>query len=64
MQKRRGNPENTVLEQCMGLKKGESLLVVADKNTLKIGQAILYEARKICKDAQISIIPVGNVSAS
>ncbi|MCX6707158.1 MAG: aminopeptidase [Candidatus Woesearchaeota archaeon] len=57
-----GKPTQTILKQCINLRKDESLLVVADSNTLKIGKSIFEEAKKICKNAQIAIIPVGKVS--
>lgn len=55
-------PTQTILKQCMNLKKSESLLVVTDMNTLKIGKAILEEGKRLCNDAQIAVIPVGKVS--
>ena len=47
-----------ILEQCLKVKKDERVLVIADKNTKKIGQGIFEEAKNIAK-AEFVLIPVG-----
>lgn len=51
-----------VLLKCMGLKKSEKCLVVADSERKAIGKAFLEEAGKIARRAEIEIIPVGKVN--
>lgn len=52
----------TVLKVCMGLKKGERVLVITDKTKIKIGNSLLKKAQELGAEAKLIIIPVGNVS--
>ena len=41
----------TALRQCMGLGRGEQMLVVCDPPCLGIGAAILAAGRELCREA-------------
>ena len=48
--------------KIMGLKKDESLLIVADKNKMHMAEVLFEEGKKITKNAKLIEIPVGKVS--
>lgn len=48
-----------ILRTCLGLKPKESILIIADKNKLKIGRAILKQASYAA--AELIEIPIGKV---
>ena len=52
------NSAKTILHTCLNVKKNESVLIIADKNTDSIAHEILKEAVKITH-ASLRIIPVG-----
>jgi leucyl aminopeptidase (aminopeptidase T) len=50
-----------IINYCMGVKKAEKVLVIADKNKEKIGKALLEQAKKIT-NAKLIEVPVGKVN--
>ena len=48
----------TILKRCMGVKRGESVLIITDKNKLDLAHVLLKEAQKLTK-AKLINIPVG-----
>ena len=50
-----------ILEECMAVSSGESVLIVIDKNKRKIGEALLKKAEKIT-EANLVEIPVASVN--
>ena len=40
----------TIVTQCMGVKKNETVLIVTDTNKKKIADSIFRQAKKIAKD--------------
>ena len=50
--------EEIILEQCMGIKKGENLLLVYDINKKKIADSIYDKAKSMGFEAMILETPV------
>jgi len=50
---------SNILKVCMNLKKNESFIVVYDENKIRIANALLEKAKKLCKKADKIEIPVG-----
>ena len=40
-------PANIIVNQCLNIKNYEKVLIITDKNKLKIANSILHEAKKI-----------------
>ncbi|EFK95867.1 aminopeptidase, partial [sediment metagenome] len=49
------------LTQCMGVKKGESVLIVTDNLRRPIAEAFLHEAEKLTRKAFLITTPVGKI---
>lgn len=49
------------LKQCMGLKRKESVLIVADKLRKRIANAFFDEAKKMAKSVNLIMTPVGKI---
>ena len=47
----------TVVERCLRVRAGETVLVVADPDSVHIGQALLSAARAAGGDAVLTILP-------
>ncbi len=47
----------TVVERCLGVTAGESVLVIADPGNAKLGDALLHAARAAGGDAVLMILP-------
>lgn len=52
----------TVIKVCMGLKKGETVLVITDKNKIEIGNSLLKKSQELGAKAKMITVPVGKVS--
>jgi len=52
-----------ILKKCMALKKGETCLIVTDKNKLNIANALFDAAQEIAEKVEIMEIPVGKVNS-
>jgi leucyl aminopeptidase (aminopeptidase T) len=50
-----------IIKECMGVKKGEKVLIIIDKNKEKIGKALLEQAKKIT-DAKLIEVPAGKIN--
>ena len=55
---------SVILNACMKLMKDESILIVTDKNKVKIAQVLFDEAQKITKNAVIKALNFTEVAAS
>ncbi len=53
------NAAKVIVEKCLAVKKGEKVLVVTDRERLKIGGMILEAAEKITDNVKLIEIPVG-----
>jgi leucyl aminopeptidase (aminopeptidase T) len=51
-----------VVSECMGVKAGERVLIITDKNKLTIGRALFDAAKKITSETRLLEIPVGKVN--
>ena len=49
---------NVIVNQCLSIKNYEKVLIITDKNKLKIANSILNEAKKITKHADLIEMPV------
>ncbi len=52
-------PAKIIVTICLNIKKNESVLIVTDKNKLKIARGIEKQAKKITDKVKLTIIPVG-----
>jgi aminopeptidase len=50
-----------ILKDIMGVKSNEAVLIIADKNKLEIGKALIKEAQKIAK-GRLLRVPVGKIN--
>ena len=51
-----------VIEDCMGVKKDETILVLTDDKKLEIGMALYEEAKGICKETVLMVMEPRKVS--
>src|SRR3989344_8149234 len=54
-------PVGILVKTCLNIKKNESVLIVTDKNKLKIAKEIEKQAKKTTDKVKLTIIPVGKV---
>ena len=47
----------TVVERCLGVKRGEAVLVIADPGNAALGDALMHAARAAGGDAVLTILP-------
>jgi leucyl aminopeptidase (aminopeptidase T) len=52
---------NIILKTCMGIKKGESVLIITDKNRIDIAHVLFKQAQKLTK-VKLLNIPIGSRS--
>lgn len=50
---------STILKKCLGVKKKDLVLIIADSKTKRIGNLILENSKKISKKSKLIIIPLG-----
>jgi len=50
-----------IVKKCLGVKSSESVLVITDKEKLKIGKAIFSKAGDVCKEAELVDVPIPDV---
>lgn len=48
---------STVVERCLGVRAGETVLVVADPGNATLGDALMHAARAVGGDAMLTILP-------
>ncbi len=58
------NYTDITLKKCLGLKKGESFLIVTDENLLRLGKEFLEAANKITNKIKLIKIPIPKVNGT
>ncbi|MBI1934948.1 aminopeptidase [Candidatus Woesearchaeota archaeon] len=57
-------PSNTILRNCMALKKNESCLIITDSKLSRIGHSLYKNSLKITKKSKIILIPIPEAHGS